>query len=441
MNICMMTNTYLPHVGGVARSVETFAQEYRRMGHHTWIVAPTFAKIPGESQEEEEEEEHVIRIPAIQNFNGSDFSVRLPLSVLFTRLTGSHADVVHAHHPFLLGDTALRYAANIHAPVIFTHHTLYEEYTHYVPFDSPALKQFVIELSTHYANLCDGVIAPSQSIASLIQERGVEVPIRIIPTGIDLAQFGRGDKTRGRISCGIPEDAFVIGHVGRLAREKNLAYLSNAVAKVLKEESKAHFLVVGDGPYAPAIQDIFQSNGAGDRLHCPGKKTGRELVDAYAAMDLFVFTSQSETQGMVIAEAMAAGLPVVALDASGVREVVADQSNGTLLPAHTGENVFGDHVTRFLKDPSVRRKCSKEALATARRFSKERCATMAIEFYEEILNKTRRQREQAEHDFWTSLLNRTELEWNLLSEKAESAFQGLISESSPSDKDRRDRSR
>src|SRR5439155_17654412 len=134
MNILMMTNTYLPHVGGVARSVASFTEAFRRRGHGVLVVAPTFDPLP-------EQEEGVLRVPAITNFNNSGFSLRLPVPVVLSReFDRFQPDLVHAHHPFLLGDTALRVAALRNLPLVFTHHTLYEQYTHYWPADSEALK-------------------------------------------------------------------------------------------------------------------------------------------------------------------------------------------------------------------------------------------------------------------------------------------------------------
>src|SRR3954464_9908557 len=215
MKICMMTNTYLPHVGGVARSVSTFAEEYRRQGHEVLVGAPTF---PG--RKPERAQAIVERVAAVQNFNGSDFSVRLPLAAgLSVRLDTFAADIIHAHHPFLLGDTALRMATTRSVPVVVTHTTRYEDYVHYVPFASPALRRAAIQLSTEYANMCDGVIAPSASIARLIKRRGVSVPIRVVPTGIETAAFAGGDGAAARKKFKLPAGAFVIGHCGRLAPE------------------------------------------------------------------------------------------------------------------------------------------------------------------------------------------------------------------------------
>ena len=414
MKICMMTNTYLPHVGGVARSVSTFADEYRKRGHQLLVIAPEFEGKPLTKRDAA----IVERVAAIQNFNGSDFSVRLPLAAaLSARLDAFAADIIHAHHPFLLGDTALRIAASKNVPIIFTHHTRYEDYTHYVPFDSPALREIAINLSTEFANLCDGVIAPSESIADLIQKRGVTSPVRVVPTGIDVKTFAAGDGARFRQGFKIPAKAFVVGHVGRLAPEKNLGYLARAVALFVKQTPGSRFLVVGGGPSEDAIQAEFAKQGVADRLLLAGKHTGHALADAYNAMDIFAFASFSETQGMVLAEAMAAGRPVVALNASGVREVMRHGKNGFMLPARATVKTFAAHLARLHADPKLRRAFSKEARRTAEEFSKENCADLALAFYDEVRKSTRRERLITQQNPWGAFLERVSIEWSLLSKK------------------------
>lgn len=422
MNICMMTNTYLPHVGGVARSVSTFAEEFRRRKHRVLVVAPEFEG----KRLSPRAAALVERVPAIQKFNGSDFSVKLPIvGGLMPRLDAFEADIIHAHHPFLLGDTALRIAATKNAPVIFTHHTRYEDYTHYVPFDSPTLKEVAINLSTHFANLCDAVIAPSESIARLIRRRGVEVPIRVVPTGIDVAAFAAGDGARARKKFKLPADAFVVGHVGRLAPEKNLEYLAEAVAIFLKRTPSARFLVVGGGPSEEKLREIFARHHVGDRLVMAGKQTGRALTDAYRAMNVFVFASFSETQGMVLAEAMAAGRPVVALNAPGVREVMRDQKNGFMLAKTASARRFADQLTKLEREPKRLEEYGAEASLTAELFSREHCADLALEFYEEVRQMTRRDRLMIERSPWGTLLERINVEWNLLAEKAQAVVDAV----------------
>jgi len=250
----MFTNTYRPHVGGVARSVETFAEDLRQRGHHVMIVAPTF---PGNGSAPANDEQ-IVRVPALQNFNGSDFSVRLLLPGQFSHQVEQFSpDIIHSHHPFLLGDAALRTARLRRLPLVFTHHTLYERYTHYVPLDSPTLKRFVIELASCFANLCQVVIAPSQSIAQIIARRGVVSPCKVVPTGIDTEFFASGNGVHFRKKIKIPHRAAVIGHLGRLAFEKNLAYLAEAACRACVENDNVYFLVAGKGPALETIQNIF----------------------------------------------------------------------------------------------------------------------------------------------------------------------------------------
>lgn len=423
MKICMMTNTYLPHVGGVARSVSTFAHEFLRQGHDVLVVAPTF---PGKPLLPELEA-IVERVPSLHNFNGSEFSVRLPFAAaLSARLDRFDADIIHAHHPFLLGDTALRVATNKNVPIVFTHHTRYEDYSHYVPFRD-TVKGIAVELPTRYANLCDAVIAPSESIARLIRRRGVTTPITVVPTGIDVAAFAGADGRKARERHRIPPTAFVVGHVGRLAPEKNLDYLADAVGRFLASHPAARFLVVGDGPAREAFVAAFAARGVCDRLILAGKRTGLALREAYRAMDVFAFTSQSETQGMVVAEAMAAGLPVVALDATGVRDVV-NRRNGVLLPAAATAETFAAALGALAGDAPRRRAIRRIALDTAQAFSRERSAARVLALYEETRRATRARRLERDLHPLTALLHRIGLEWDLLAVHTQTVANAVFGE-------------
>ncbi len=414
MKVCFFTNTFLPHVGGVARSTETLLADFRRLRHRVLVVAPEFAEGPAPRRVERSVE----RVPAVQNFNGSDFSVRLPLgAALSQRLGDFEADILHAHHPFLLGDTALRVGAERGVPVVFTHHTLYEQYTHYVPLDSPTLRDIGIDLSTRYANCCDGVIAPSESIAKLIADRGVTVPIRVIPTGVDTEKLASGRRAPWRRKLGLGDDDVLLGHVGRLAPEKNLPYLADALARCLRRNENAHVLIVGDGPSRPEMERLFADARVAQRVHFAGRRTGRSLLDAYAAMDVFAFASQSETQGMVLAEAMAAGNTVVALDASGVREVVTDKKNGRLLPSDASAETLARAFTQAVRNRELRERWRAAAVETAATFDRRRTARMVLEFYQEMIDAYRARHEGGPPDIWERILDRIAVETRLFADK------------------------
>lgn len=360
----MFTNTYTPHVGGVARSVSGLCEGLRARGHAVLVVAPEFAGMP-------DNEHDVIRVPAVQHFGGTDFSVPLPATrALSDRLDRFAPDIVHSHHPFLLGDTALRVSAFRDLPVVFTYHTRYELYGHYVAQDSEALKRLVQSLSFGYCELCNAVIAPSRSIADYLERAGVTTPISVIPTGIDTARFAAGDRQRGRHRLAIPATARVIGHVGRLAPEKNLDFLAEALVPALRTTSETIALIVGDGASRSGLADALERAGLSGRARFAGILTGQELVDAYASMDVFAFSSLSETQGLVLAEAMAAGIPVIALDAPGAREVVRDGTNGRLLGSGTSPTAFGAAIAGFLDlSPAERHRAGLAATRTAADFS------------------------------------------------------------------------
>jgi 1,2-diacylglycerol 3-alpha-glucosyltransferase len=406
MNILLMTNTYKPMVGGLEKSVSSFTKEFRDAGHRVIIIAPEFPDM--------QPEEDVIRVPAMKNFNGSDFSVQMPIQGTLTKALGDFIPhIIHSQHPFLIGDTALKIASKYNVPLVFTHHSLYEENVHYMPGNEEALKRFMIELSTGYANLADHVFAPSESVMMMLKERGVTSDIHVVPTGIYTDQFARGAKKAFRKKLNIPADAFVAGHVGRLAPEKNLEFVAHAVAQFLKKEPKAHFLIGGFGPSEESIKEIMAKEGLTERLHLAGMLKGRDLVNAYHAMDVFVFASQSETQGLVVTEAMAAGIPVVAVDAPGVREVVKDCINGRLLKNESIEDFV--LALMWLKKQSVTRikKIKKACKATAQEFTMKDCAKRALDIYVSLTINHGFSRRNTEDSFWPNAVRSIQTQWGL----------------------------
>ena len=434
MKILMMTNTYLPMVGGLEKSIQGFSEQFRVRGHEVKIVAPEFKKMPAQ-------EKDVIRVPALEEVAGTDFSVGLPLTgVIQELLENFKPDLVHSHHPFLMGDLALRVSGQYNIPLIFTYHTMFEHYTDHFAMDQQVMQQFVVELATGYANMADQVIAPSESVAQVLKARKVESPIAVVPTGIDLERF-TVPPASFRTKHKIPQNAFLIGHTGRLAPEKNLIFLTKGVVEFLMREKNAHFLIVGGGPSESEMHKIFRAGGVRKRVHFAGVLHGKALVGAYHAMDAFVFASKSETQGLVLTEAMAAGLPVVALDAPGVREVVADKLNGRLLKAESCKKFADALAWYFSRTPAQKNKIRKNALATAREFSMEICADKALQLYQKVRVKSKVSAKYLSQ--WEAVLGRFKAELEMLlnlGRAAGSAVVKTVSEPAPKKK-RRERSR
>jgi glycosyltransferase involved in cell wall biosynthesis len=257
------------------------------------------------------------------------------------------------------------------------------------------------------------VFAPSESVRELLRERGVTTPIEIVPTGVDLAAFEGGSGAGFRAAAGIPEDAFVVGHLGRLAPEKNLGFLAAAVAAYARSAPRAHFLVVGSGTSSEAIRAVFERDGLADRVHLVGPLVPPLLASAYRAMNLFVFASTTETQGMVVTEAMACGLPVIALDAPGIREVVRDRGNGRLL-AEKSVRAFAGALAWCADLPAEARSgLAARALETARDLSLERTVSTALDHYARLRGRGF-DGEQADIDLWEESVRLVGAQWDIL---------------------------
>ncbi len=424
MNIAMFTNLYFPKVGGVSISVDRFARACRERGHEVLIVAPNFPQ-------QERDEPGVFRVSAIQKFNGTDFSVALPPGLeLLRALDEFEPDLIHSHHPFLLGDSAARAATHRDLPLVYTHHTMYEHYTHYVPMDSKLLRNYVVQLTGRYADMCQLVIAPSRSVADILRRRGVSSSIEVIPTGLVVEDFRRGDRNRGRSRMGIGDGEFVIGHVGRLAEEKNLDFLTRAVIRAMREMDGSRFLVVGDGDLVPSMRRMIDEAGLSERAIFAGLRNGQELADLYAAMDVFAFASKSETQGMVLAEAMSAGAPIVVLNAPGARDVVRDGHNGRLVPDED-EAAFARALRSMARlEPEEARAYREEARADAEEYSIDRCADRVLAAYRTVLD-SQRPAGPADTSDWDGLLQTIRREWDLWANRAASLTDAIVTPNDP----------
>lgn len=401
MNILMLTNVYTPQVGGVTRSIQQFTEEFRAQGHRVLVVAPEYEQTP-------DDETDVLRVSAIPNFYLDTYSLPLPIMPgLKSGVREFQPHIVHAHHPFLLGNTAHYIASTHQIPLVYTHHTRYSTYIETKTDWPPPVEQAVIDLIIGFCNLSDTVIAPSQGIEELLRQSGVTVPIEVIPTGVDLQQSAQGDGRRFREQHGLSPDAFVVGHVGRLSPEKNCPFLVKVVQQFLARQPDAVFLVVGDGPERESLENKLNEAGLAEQVIFSGFLAGQSLADAYCAMDLFAFSSQSETQGMVLAEAMAASVPVVALEATGVRDIVADGRNGFLIPGQDSQAFVEALQTIHDQSPDERLRMRQQALETAREVSLPRCADQMLALYSKLI-EVQKPRESTE---WLHLQQRWEAAW------------------------------
>jgi glycosyltransferase involved in cell wall biosynthesis len=357
LRIALFTNNYLPFCGGVTISVETLRRGLEASGHEAWVFGPRLTGAEDASVK-------VVRYPSIPVATYPEFALAVPYSRRIERLVSALAfDVIHAHHPFLLGPAARRVARRIRRPLIFTYHTRYEKYAHYVPLPLRLVQAAALRISAGFAAQADAVLAPSAVIRDELHARGVRAPIAVVPTGVDLERFRPGDREAARRSLGVGQGEPLVLYVGRLDREKSVDRVLGAFERVASTIPAARLVLVGQGTEAERLRRTAASLPVAERIRFLGLRPHDSLAECYQAADVFLFASETETQGLVLAEAAACGLPAVAVDAPGCDEVVRDGDTGILTkgdPAALAEAVIG-----LLLDPERRRAMARRAREVA----------------------------------------------------------------------------
>ena len=360
MRVALFTNNYLPFCGGVTISVETLRHGLEARGHETWVFAPRFGDAP-------EAGPRVVRYASIPAATYPEFALAIPCSRrVAARVAALDPDVFHAHHPFLLGPAARRFARRRRRPLVFTYHTRYDKYAHYVPLLSRALVEAAaVRLSSRFAAGADAVLAPSALVAEELRARGVRVPIAVVPTGVDCERFRPGDAAEARRALGLPVDDPLVLYVGRLDPEKSVERVLRAFDRVAGTVRDARLAVVGHGTQARRLAQLARGLAASGRIHFLGARAHDALTPCYQAAELFLFASETETQGLVLAEAAACGVPAVAVDAPGSDEVVRDGATGVLTKGNP--TALADAAIGLLLDAERRRTMGVRARALAER--------------------------------------------------------------------------
>src|SRR6476660_1674226 len=274
MRVGLFTNNYLPFRGGVTTAVETLRVGLEALGHRAWVFAPA-------AQHPHQDPPFVFRYPSIPAPTYPGFSLPLPVSRRLGRLARSLAlDVVH---PFLLGVTGRRLARRHRRPLVFTYHTRYEKYAHYVPLPPRLVRSLAVRLACRFADSADLVVAPSDHVADTLRRRGVRTPVSVVPTGVDLALFSPGSRERARRRLGLPADGLICLYTGRLDREKSLERVLDAFESVAAAVSTATLHLVGKGSHGHALERRAAALRAGRRIVFHGGLAREALPDYYRA--------------------------------------------------------------------------------------------------------------------------------------------------------------
>ncbi|TBH20986.1 glycosyltransferase family 4 protein [Thermus thermamylovorans] len=365
----LFTDVYFPNPNGVSTSVYLLLRELRRMGHEAWVVAPHHPEAP-------EGEEGVVRVPSLAYPFYEGHQIALPSA----RHLPTGFELIHTHTPLTLGVFGLRIARNKGLPHVSTFHTHYEKYAHYVP-GLAFLDRYtgiVPRLAKAFYNRVEVVIAPTEPVRLLAESYGIERPIRVIPTGIDNRLLEEAPLPS---PAPWPEGRRRLITVGRLGKEKSFDVVLRAVAELAREED-AFLVHIGEGPELPNLQRLAQELGVRDRVRFLGPVPYRRIGGYYRMAELFLFASETETQGLVVWEAQAMGVPVVAVGAEGVLEGVEEGKTGYLVPPKDFR-ALAERAQELLRDEEKRRRMSLQARAWAMERSAERIAERIVAVYDE----------------------------------------------------------
>ena len=383
MKILFVSDVYFPRVNGVSTSIETFRTNLRELGHTVHLVAPDYL-IPSL------DETGVLRVPARRvPLDPEDrfMSYRWVMRHL-DKFRSENYDIIHVQTPFVAHYLGTNLSRLLGVPCVETYHTFFEEYLyHYISLLPRKLLRFAAKrFSRHQGNSLDGMVVPSHPMLQVLRAYGITTPTEVIATGLSPVSFLPGDRVAFRQKFGIPQDRPVLLFVGRVAHEKNIGYLLKVVECVKKEVADVLFLIAGEGPARASLalevtklglDANVMSIGYLDRL--------TELNSCYCSADIFIFASRTETQGLVLLEAMAQGVPVVSIAELGTRDVLRE-GQGVWI-AHEELDDFSGKVVRMLGDARARKDLGASGRKYAQGWSAYNQAQQMLLFYRSVIKR------------------------------------------------------
>ncbi len=382
MKIGIYTNCYRPLINGVVGAVSLLRKGFREAGHEVYIFTPSYEDFV-------DDEEGVFRYPAVDLTTKVKYPVAIPFSPRINReLQNLQLDIIHSHHPFVLGPLGLRTARVKRIPAVYTFHTQYDQYTHYVPLPSGLVRWTAKRQVRRFAAQVDGITTPAESARRILVEYGVTRPIQVIPNPTDLSKFAAGDGRAIREQYGLGKERLLI-NIGRIAPEKNLGLLLESFRIMLEQapEASLRLMIVGAGPALPGLIQRAQQIGLGERVIFTGMVDPDVIPNYLAAADLFVMTSTSEVKPLSQLEALAAGVPIVAVAAAGANDTIQHDQNGLLVPEQAAP--FAAAVVSLLANELKHHAFRKAALQTAAEYAYPRIAGAYLALFDRLIREQR----------------------------------------------------
>ncbi|HEX4648919.1 MAG TPA: glycosyltransferase [Steroidobacteraceae bacterium] len=378
--VLFISDVYFPRVNGVSTSIRTFRQDLSSLGVESCLVAPRYD--PAEADEPGVLRVAATRVPRDPEDRRMGWRV---LTRTLDALPAGRFDLVHIHTPFIAHYAGVRFARRGRLPCIATYHTFFEEYLHhYMPLVPAALARYLARSFTRsQCAAVQALIAPSEPMRAVLTEYGVTTPIHVLPTGLAADRFRAGDGRAFRALAGIDPQRPVVTYIGRVAHEKNIGFLLRMFRRVLESVPGALLVIAGEGPAREALRQEANELGLAGHVHFAGYlERDTVLLDCYAAADVFVFASRTETQGLVLLEAMAQGTAVVSTAHLGTRSILVPASGALVVPEEL--DAFAAAVVRVLGDPALRQELGARGRAYAREWSSAAMARRLADLYGEL---------------------------------------------------------
>lgn len=374
LSIIFVTNNYFPYQGGVVSSITNSVEALRKNGHSVTIITLDFAH-------QKTYEPGVVRLYCPIKFMYKTNHMAIPLLPYYQiqqLLQKIKPDIIHAHHPFLLGKAALKAAKNLDIPLIFTYHTLYDHYLHYIPLPKIITQPLVNKLVKSFCINSHGVIAPSNAVKERLTACSISTKTEIIPSAIASHFFQKNSRN---ISFTPPLHLL---SVSRFTKEKNIYFLLDMLA--LLNPNKFIVTFAGYGSEYPSLEKYAYCTKklSPQNVKFIEKPSKQQLKELYHNAHLFIFASQTETQGLVLAEAMAHGIPVIALNGPGQQDIIKNGYNGFLVSSIYGMKEKIEYSIAYEKRYQI---MQQHAFNTAQNYSEDKFIEKLMNFYHAILAK------------------------------------------------------
>jgi 1,2-diacylglycerol 3-alpha-glucosyltransferase len=389
VRVLFISDVYFPRVNGVSTSIRTFRQDLGSCGVETVLVAPRYAAPASE------DEPGLLRVPSgYVPRDPEDRRMRWgALTRTLDSLPRDEFDLVHIHTPFIAHYAGARFARRAGIPCVATYHTFFEEYVHlYVPVMPRRIGRFIARAFTR--SQCDDVqalIAPSDPMREILLEYGVTTPIHVLPTGLPADRFAAGNGARFRASAGLSPDRPLMTYIGRVAHEKNIDFLVHVFTQVRQTIPDAMLVIAGEGPARDSLRQLVSSLKLDAHVHFAGYlDRNTALLDCYAAANVFAFASRTETQGLVLLEAMAQGAAVVSTAELGTRSILKPGSGALIVQENKDE--FAAAVVRVLQDNALQKDLGDRGRVYAKTWSSASMARRLADLYDTVRLSTKASR-------------------------------------------------